>query len=497
MKIKSLIALSASVAALGLAAQAEAQRAPRAISQSAAAKAAQQHPQLVEEFGGAETGARGAYVTSVGRRIAASSRVPGGGTGVFTITTLNSPVMNAFAVPGGYVYITRQLLGLMDDEAELASVLGHEIGHIAARHSERRQSTTLRNSVLGALGQILVGAVAGNSGLGQLLQQGIGQSTQALTLSFSREQEFEADQLGISYMTAAGYDPNAAASLLASLGAATTLEARAAGKNDERSVPSWARTHPLSEERVRRALQRAQATGRANSGLRNRDQFLAQVDGVLVDDDPRQGIVEGASFLHPDLRLAFTVPRGFQMQNGTRAVSITGTSGQAQFSTLPFNGNMGAYIGQVFQSIAGQQAGQLQIPQPRTTSVNGIPAAYTTATAQTQQGQVDVSVFAYQWDSNTAYHFVMLTRAGQGIGPFAPLVGSLRRLSASEAAAIRPRVLDVVTVRAGDTVQSLASRMAYRDLQLERFLTLNSLQANSQLRPGDKVKLVVYGERRG
>jgi predicted Zn-dependent protease len=499
MKMKSLIALSASAAALGLAAQAEAQRskAPRAISQSAAAKAAQQHPQLLEEFGGAETGARGAYVTAIGRRVAAVSRVPGGGSGVFTITTLNSPVMNAFAVPGGYVYITRQLLGLMDDEAELASVLGHEIGHIAARHSERRQSTTTRNTILGALGQILVGAVAGNSGLGQLLQQGIGQGTQALTLGFSREQEFEADQLGISYMTAAGYDPNAAASLLASLGAATTLEARAAGKNDERSVPSWARTHPLSEERVRRALQRAQATGRANSGLRNRDQFLAQVDGVLVDDDPRQGIVEGANFLHPDLRLGFTVPRGFQMQNGTRAVSITGSSGQAQFSTLPFNGNMGAYIGQVFQSIAGQQAGQLQIPQPRTTSVNGIPAAYTTATARTQQGQVDVSVFAYQWDSNTAYHFVMLTPAGQGIGPFAPLVGSVRRLSATEAAAIRPRVLDVVTVRAGDTVQSLASRMAYRDLQLERFLTLNSLQANSQLRPGDKVKLVVYGERRG
>ena len=498
MKLKTLIALSVSLATVGCATQGEAQRqrtAPRGISQSAAQQAAQQHPQLVEEFGGAEGGARGAYVTSVGRRIAAASGVPGGGSGVFTITTLNSPVMNAFAVPGGYVYITRQLLGLMDDEAELASVLGHEVGHIAARHSERRQSATLRNSVLGALGQILVGAVAGSSGLGQVLQQGIGQATQAVTLSFSREQEFEADQLGISYMTAAGYDPTAAATLLASLGAATSLEARAAGRNDERSTPAWARTHPLSEDRVRRAAQRAQATGRANTGLRNRDQFLAQVDGVLVDDDPRQGIVEGPHFLHPDLRLAFTLPQGYRMQNGTRAVSITGSNGQAQFSTARFNGNLGSYIAQVFQSVAGQQAGQLQIPQPRATNVNGIPAAYTTATARTQQGLVDVSVFAYQWDADTAYHFVMLTRGGSGIGPFAPLVGSLRRLTANEAAAIRPRVIDVVTVRPGDTVRSLASRMAYRDLQLERFLTLNSLQANSTLRPGEKVKLVVYGNR--
>jgi predicted Zn-dependent protease len=149
----------------------------------------------------------------------------------------------------------------------------------------------------------------------------------------------------------------------------------------------------------------------------------------------------------------------------------------------------------VFQSVAGQQAGQLQIPQPRSTTVNGIPAAYTTATAQTQQGQVDVTVFAYQWDQDTAYHFVTLTRGGSGVGPFGSMFGSFRRLTPNEAAAIRPRVMDVVTVRSGDTVQSLAGRMAYNDLKLERFLTLNGLQANSRLVPGQKVKLVVFGNR--
>jgi len=496
MKMKTLIALTASVAAIGFASAGEAQRAsaPRAISQTAAQKAAQQHPQLVEEFGGAEGGARGAYVTSVGRRVAAQSGVPGA-TGAFTITTLNSPVMNAFAVPGGYVYITRQLLGLMNDEAELASVLGHEVGHIAARHSEQRQSAATRNSIFGALGRILVGQVLGSSGIGQVLQQGIGQTFQLATLKFSRSQEFQADDLGVRYITAAGYDPAASPSLLASLGAATSLEARAAGRDDQRSAPAWAQTHPLSADRVRRAMQRAQATGRYGSGTRNRDQFLAQVDGVLVDDDPRQGIVEGNDFLHPDLRLAFTVPQGYGMQNGTRAVTISGSNGQAQFSTGQFNGDLGTYIGQVFRSIAGSQSGQLQIPQPRTTSVNGIPAAYTTARANTQSGIVDVTVFAYQWDQNRAYHFVTLTRGGSGIGPFGSMFGSLRRLSAQQAAAIRPRVLDVVTVRAGETVQSLAARMAYNDLKLERFLTLNGLQANSRLTPGQKVKLVVYGSR--
>jgi predicted Zn-dependent protease len=340
-----------------------------------------------------------------------------------------------------------------------------------------------------------VGAVAGSSGLGQVLQQTIGQGTQLMTLQFSRAQEFEADDLGVRYITAAGYDPAAAASLLASLGAATSLDSRAAGRSDQRSTPAWAQTHPLSADRVRRASQRAQATGRVGTGLRNRDQFLNQVDGLIVGDDPKQGIVEGNQFLHPDLRLAFTAPQGYGMQNGTRAVTISGSNGQAQFSTARFNGNLGTYIGQVFQSIAGSQSGQMQIPQPQSTSVNGIPAAYTTARAQTQQGMVDVTVFAYQWDQNTAYHFVTLTRGGSGVGPFGSMFGSLRRLSTNEAAAIRPRVMNIVTVRAGDTVQSLAGRMAYRDLQLERFLTLNGLEANSRLVPGQKVKLVVYGTR--
>src|SRR3712207_813164 len=128
--------------------------------------------------------------------------------------------MNAFAVPGGYVYITRQLLGLMNDEAELASVLGHEVGHIAARHSEQRQSAATRNSILGVLGALL-GNVIGNNAIGNVLQQNALKVAQAATLSFSRTQEFQADDLGIRYITAAGYDPSASPSLLASLGAAT------------------------------------------------------------------------------------------------------------------------------------------------------------------------------------------------------------------------------------------------------------------------------------
>jgi predicted Zn-dependent protease len=125
-----------------------------------------------------------------------------------------------------------------------------------------------------------------------------------------------------------------------------------------------------------------------------------------------------------------------------------------------------------------------------------MPAALTTSRINTSSGVLDVSVVAYQWDPQRVYHFIVMTRGGYGVGPFSSMINSLRRVTAAEAATIRPRVIDVVTVRPGDTVQSLASRMAYRDFKLERFLALNGLTATSALAPGQQVKLVVFGARR-
>jgi predicted Zn-dependent protease len=180
------------------------------------------------------------------------------------------------------------------------------------------------------------------------------------------------------------------------------------------------------------------------------------------------------------------------MQNGASAVSISGPNGQAQFAGGRSSGSLSSHIDQVFRQLTGGQA-QVSYPAPRSTTVNGKQAAYTTATVRAQQGQVDVTVFAYQWDANTIYHFITLTQAGSGLGPFSSMVGSLTSMSSSEAAAIRPRVIDVVTVGSGDTIQSLAGRMAYSDYRLERFLVLNGLPSNASVSPGQKVKLVVYG----
>ena len=463
----------------------------RYLSQSDVQQSAREHPKLLEEFGGAETGPRAAYVESVGRRVAAYSGTANPGQ-VYRFTTLNSAVENAFATPGGYVYITRQLMTIMNDEAELAFVVGHETGHIAANHSQARKAAARNNSILGVLG-VLLGSVVGG-GFGNMIAQGAAYSSQLRTLSFSRNQEYQADVLGIRYLTQAGYDPNAGSTMLAQLTRNSALEARIQG-DANRSTPEWASTHPLSENRVAQAAQAARQTGHAGQGLRNRDTFLAQLEGVTVDDDPAQGVIEGRSFTHPDLRLGFVVPTGYMMQNGTSAVTIEGSAGKAQFTGGRYTGDIENYIGRVLQELTGGRT-QLAVGPMQRTNVNGIPATYVVGRANTSSGAVDVGVFAYQWDRDTVYHFVTLTRGGQGLAPFASMVNSLRRISAGEAASIRPRIIDVVTVRSGDTIQSLAERMAYRDYKLDRFLSINGLTSGSRLLPGQKVKLVVYGLRR-
>lgn len=464
----------------------------QSISAKDKAEGAKAHPQLVQEFGGAYTsGAQSAYVTRVGQNIAVQSGLSNARSD-FTVTLLNSPVNNAFAIPGGYVYVTRQLMGLMNDEAELAGVLGHEVGHVAARHSQKRQKASTRNSILGVLGTVLGAAIGGDGdGFGGLVGRGLqeysGSLAQAFTLKFSRSQETQADDLGINYLRRAGYDTDALSSVLASLANQTNLEARVAGQN-ARALPEWASTHPDPASRVTRALNQARKVG-GTDGMRNRDPFLNALDGVMYDDDPRQGVVEGNSFRHPDLKLAFTIPNGYAMSNGTSAVSISGTNGKAMFTTQRFDGNMQNYVDSALKAVVGNA--QVQYGETNRTTINGIPAYFRAARAVTQQGQIDVMVVAYEFSPNNAYHFVTMAQAGRS-DAFNPMFNSVRRLSASEAAQIRPRRIDVVTVGAGDTVARLAARMAYPNYQQERFLVLNGLQSNQALTRGQRVKIVTY-----
>uniref|UniRef100_UPI0035B042C7 LysM peptidoglycan-binding domain-containing protein n=1 Tax=Novosphingobium sp. TaxID=1874826 RepID=UPI0035B042C7 len=240
--------------------------------------------------------------------------------------------------------------------------------------------------------------------------------------------------------------------------------------------------------RVKAALTRA---GTNPTGKLNRDAFLTGISGLTYGDDPKQGIVDGHKFTHPGMKLFFQAPDGFYLVNGTRAVAISGNAGKGQFTAAAYNGDMDAYIRAAFGALTGQNEAKIDPGTITRTTVNGINAAYATARVNSSGSQVDVTVFAYELAAGQAVHFVTVVPAGSS-NVFASMFNSLRRISATEAAAVKPRKLVVVTVKKGDTVQSLSKRMAYTDLPLDRFLVLNGLAANSVLKPGQRVKLVTY-----
>ena len=454
------------------------------------ANGAKYHPEILKEFGGAYQSPQTNYVQSVGKKIALQSGLANS-EGEFTVTFLNSAVNNAFAIEGGYVYITRQLAALCNSEAEMAGVLGHEVGHTAARHSKKRQKQATIANILGAIGTI-GGAMLGDSGglagaLGGAAKQYSGQLAQLFTLSYSRGQEEQADDLGILYLSKAGYDPSALSAMLNSLALQTAVDAKAAGLNSH-SVPEWASTHPDPAKRVVRALSVAKKYPAIT--VRKADNHLNAINGMLYDDDPKEGVIEGQEFLHPDLRLRFAVPQGYGMSNGSQAVSINGNGGKALFTTQPYNGDRKAYIDAAFKAVVGdqQQASYGAIKNP---TVNGIQAFYASTNVQTQQsGVVTLMVFAYEWGPNQAFHFVTITPSNSM--PFESMFESVTRLNDRQAADIKPRKIRVVTASRSDTVATLSSRMAYKNFQTERFLALNGMNASSTITSGQRLKIVTY-----
>ena len=469
--------------------RAKAPAAPKAFTVQEKNEGAKYHTEILKEFGGPMQSPQTAYVVRVGTNIAMQSGL-GNAQSDFNVTLLNSSVNNAFALPGGYVYITRQLVALTNSEAEMAGVLGHEVGHTAARHSEKRKNNSTIAGLLGMGGSIL-GSVLGNSGgllgaLGGGLKQYAGPLAQVFTLKYSRSQEEEADDYGIRYLSKAGYDPSALSSMLNSLALQTSVDTRVAGVANNQ-VPEWASTHPDPARRVSRAASRSKSY--PASTFRNADAHLAAIDGMLYGDDPAQGMVEGQEFLHPELKMKFTAPNGFGIQNSNDAIAINGNSGKAMFTAGAFDGDRNSYIANALKAVSGQNA-NIPVGDIRRTTVNNIPAFYTNAVVNTQQGQRVVTIFAYEWAQGTAYHFVTITASNTN--PFDRMFSSMSRLTNTQAAAVYPRKLRIVTAGPRDTVASLSGRMAYTSLQTERFRALNGLSSNANIRAGQKLKIVTY-----
>ena len=454
---------------------------------------ADEHPKLIKTFGGAYTDARlRAYIRRTGLKLAALSEAS---SMPFTFTILNDDRVNALALPGGYVYITRGLLALAENEAEMAGVLAHEIGHVTARHTAERYSAAMATN----LGLMVLGAIGSAAGMPAGVGDIVGFGAQAALQGYSREQELEADKLGVRYLTRAGYDPRAMTSFFHKMAAHAELERALEGK--EGSAPNnIMATHPRTAQRIDQAIELAKVAQNKNKSngraVLQREEFLAEIDGLVFGDDPEQGIRKGRDFIHPGLGIRFTVPPGFVLFNSPAQVVARGPDKAVIiFDMAPAKSAKG--VRSLADYLSGVWGRNLTLSAVDRLNVNGLDAATATARGRGRDGLRDIRLIVLdggqEGDKNRIFRFAFVTptevTAALNI-EFRRTTYSFRRLTEAEAKAIRPLKIKVSTVRPGDTAETFARRMPFEKFRDRWFSVLNGLAPGEKLKPGGKVKTV-------
>ena len=420
-----------------------------------------------------------AYVSEIGHEMAALSHRP---DLPWSFAVVDSPVVNAFAIPGGYIYLTRGIMAYLGDEADLAGVLGHEIGHVTARHSVQAY-TRASGAQLG----LVVGSVFSPAAraLGGLAESGLG----LLFLRYGRDAELQSDRLGAEYAVQSGWDPTGVRDMLSTLG---RLRGDAEG-----GIPSWLSTHPEPNVRVGRidpVLEELSQQGSFDTLRVNRAGYLDRLDGLLYGDNPDQGIVRGSEFLHPVLRFALRFPEGWDVINMPTQVVAQQPGEQVymvlQLVTDPDVGDLEQLaLGNMCESgFAAESGGDTQI--------NGLRAYIGTFTGEGEDGSQARARVAYILHGDTIYLLGGLTDASaynQAETAFNEAIRSFRPMNASEAESIRPNRLRFYTVRQGDTWQSIAQGIGQEIVPPETLAVMNGFPVNEQPRAGDRIKVVQEG----
>jgi predicted Zn-dependent protease len=438
----------------------------------------EQNPEVLAAFGGAyDNPAVQAYVNEVGQKLAA----PSDRRGIrFTFTVLDTPIVNALAIPGGYIYVTRGLLALVNDESELAGVLGHEVGHVAARHHAKAQERQA------------LARVAASASMGRRSSLMRGGSVPALDYlqSFPQNDEYEADELGIRYAARAGYEPRSMATFLATLREYSRLEATMLGRSpDTVDKFDYTATHPTAAERFKRALDQANSQIPAKP-IVGRKVYLSKVSGLLYGEAPAQGFIRGRDFLHPVLRIRFEVPGGFQLfDTAERVFAVSPSKALIVFDGGPEKTGMSARV-----YLTDEFAKGLVLQDVRSGKLNGLDGATGTTMIHTPRGPMSMRLVAIRADSEHIYRFQYEAPPSinaQLTPQFAKTTASFRVLTPAEAAALKARRVEVITVKSTDTVGGLARQLPFEDYKLERFRILNSLGPGSRLDPGQQLKQIV------
>lgn len=411
-----------------------------------------------------------ALVSRVGQRLVARAGVPGS----YRFFVLDQPIANAHALSNGYVFVTRGLLAVMDDEAELAAAMGHELGHLIERHAAQREQArrVVMNAAVDAAlksGSITVGRSVARDGLLQLRR-------------YSRDQELEADRVGVGYITRAGYRGDAMITLIEKLRRESNLEDQLMGQAENSRDPGALSTHPAADDRLIALRGMGGVDRRGESG---REGYLAAIDGMSVDYPPEEGFVRGPSFEHPAMRIAFSALSDFRLYNDNEGVLGIGRDGSLLY----------------FSCVAGNVAGKLDDwmrnslqPTPtdiQATVIGGAEAAIGARPRGSDTGLNQVRYVIIRRPDGLCY-FNLLSNGPDRDRRIAAMVEATRSfhdLTPAQAAALRPYRLRVVP-RSGASAAVMAARMPYPDLKLERLLTLNGVDDAAGFARREQVKIV-------
>ena len=445
-----------------------------AAPQRAATSTASQreHDRILASYNGAYRDARLEPLLNqaVERLVAASERPDQR----YRVTILNSSAVNAFALPTGNLYVTRGLISLANDTSELASVLSHEMAHVIAQHAAMREDRARQVA--------LVGRVFDNFGADPDMHALALAKSKIALATFSRSQELEADGIGVGIAARAGYDPFGAVRFLSSLGRQADLRPASQSTSDAR-MPDFLSSHPATPERVRTAQINARQFSGPGGGNRDRETYLAGIDGMLYGEDPGEGYVRGRRFMHPRLGVTFMAPDGFALDSTPQAVlGIKDGGGQAlrmDVVRVPAEQPLTVYL----------NSGWIENID-KTTVEELTVAGFPSATARAAGDQWSFRLFVIRFNGET-YRFIFATKQTTPAADraFRDAVNSFRPMTPAEATSVKPLRIRIVAVGEGDTVERLASRMG-TDRKEERFRTLNGLGPSDRVRAGDRVKIV-------
>lgn len=428
-----------------------------------------EHSRIVAAYGGVYDNPRAAraIARAVGRLVAASDDP----SVTYRITILDSPIINAFALPSGSLYVTRGLLALANDTAEVAAVIAHEMAHVTARHAFARAR---RGEAAQVVNRVVANVVQDPE------QQKLAIASTQLSLArFSQVQELEADAIGVKTLGRAGYDPFAAARFLTSMGRFANYRAN----RDATDRMDFLSSHPSTPERINFAVRSAREIGAPGIGEQDRDAYLNGIDGLTFGDDPSEGFVRGRSYLHRQLGIGFDVPDGWTIDNTPRAVLAAARDGTA----LRFDG---ANVPATLALDAYLKSGWINGLDPDSVSVTtlaGQPAATGVATADGWSFRI-----AAVRVGTTTYRFILASREpnttfGQA---FQSITASFRQLTEADRASLSSLKLRLRKVAAGDTVATLARQMTGVDRPEDLFRSLNGLGPTDEPEAGTTVKIV-------